>query len=283
MVVILWVVVMGCQNPDTPAPAGEVSSSQRPAHSTRIVSLAPNTTEILFAIGAGDRVVGVTRYCDFPAEAAQLPKVGGLVDPNAEAIIALKPDLVVGVTSAGDPAIARTLGAAGIAYTFIRMESLDETYTGIRRIGELVGRQTAANALADDLSDRLVEVGKGQSVKPSVLMVFGRKPIVAAGPGTFAHDLLTRAGGRNAISESSQPWPTLDIEQVMKLDPDRILDMSMVEEGTDAFWEDIPGLKANASHNVYRFTDPAMMRPGPRVVDAYQRIAMAIRGKLHTH
>lgn len=284
-VFLIFAIVAGCKAPSSQPAPGQVQSQNLPEAPTRIVSLAPNVTEILFAVGAGPQVVGVTRYCDFPKQVSVLPKIGGLVDPDAEAIVALQPDLVIGVTSAGDPAITKTLERAKIPFLFVRMESMDETLRGIRTIAHAAAKGSQGDALVADLTASLAPVGAPDDpARPSVLMVFGHKPIVAAGPGTFAHDLLTRAGGNNVLQNSSQPWPSLDAEQVLKLNPDRILDLSMVEESPDdGFWESMPALEAVESHNVYRFVDPAMMRPGPRMVEAYQRIALAIRGKRHVH
>ncbi len=239
----------------------------------------------MFALEAGDRLVGVTRFCDYPKEALNLPKVGGLIDPDIEAILTLKPDLVIGVTSSGDPAITRALDQAKIPYLFLRMESLEETFAGVTRVGQALGGKSEdlGNKLSADMRESLKGLdGVALKDRPSVLMVFGRKPIIAAGPGTFADDLLTRAGGRNVL-EGGQNWPTVDIEKVIELNPDRILDLSMTEESQNIFWDEIPGLEAVQTHNVYRFDDSSMMRPGPRIVDAYRRLALAIRGKPHAH
>lgn len=284
--VVMLTLCVSCERKAAqPQTSVNTQSLSVPAEPQRIVSLAPNLTEIVFALGAGNRLVGVTRYCDYPKEALKITKVGGLIDPDTEAILTLKPDLVIGVTSSGDPAITRVLDQAKISYVFLRMESLEETFDGIRHIGKILGGKSKAQgeALAADMREALKGLdGLALKDRPSVLMVYGRKPIIAAGPGTFSHDLLIRAGGRNVL-ESDQNWPTLDLEKVIALNPDRILDFSMSQEAQSTFWDEIPGLSAVESHNVYHFDDPSMMRPGPRIVDAYRRIALAIRGKSHAH
>ncbi len=258
-------------------------SNSIPESPARIVSLAPNVTETLFAVGAGKQVVGVTRFCDYPPEVASIPKIGGVIDPDFEAILGLKPDLVIGVTSAGDQKLAKALDTAKVPYLFLKMESLDETFQGIEVIGKTVGQPQKGKAIASEMREAVTTFEASHAnkkSKPKVLLVFGRKPIIAAGPNTFANDLLEKAGGTN-IATGDQ-YPKLDIEKVMELNPDRIIDLSMSEEGLDKFWDEYPDLKAVKSHNVYRFDDPAMMRPGPRLIQAFQKIAMAIKGK-HSH
>ncbi|MEZ4460825.1 MAG: ABC transporter substrate-binding protein [bacterium] len=279
LLVWLCLFTWGCQRTETTA-----TSIDAPAQPTRIVSLAPNVTEILFALGKGPAVVGVTKFCDYPPEVEKLPRVGGLIDPNVEAILALKPDLVIGVTSSGDPSIARALENAKIPFSFQKMESLEETFAGINAIGRLVGATPQANELVADMRGALSAFeGVPMEGRPKVLMVFGHNPIVAAGPNTFADELIVRAGGQNALAGSQAQWPTLDPEKVLELDPDRILDLSMTAEHDDTFWEKFPSLSAAQTHNIYQFTDASMMRPGPRLIDAYRRLAMAIRGKHHVH
>ena len=157
-------------------------------------------------------------------------------------------------------------------------------FGGIEAIGKLVGATPEATELVSDMRtalDAFEDVP--MEGRPKVLVVFGHNPIVAAGPKTFADELIVRAGGQKVLAGSTAQWPTLDPEKVLELDPDRILDLSMTAEQDDAFWEKFPSLSAAQTHNVYRFTDASMMRPGPRLIDAYRRLAMAIRGKHHVH
>jgi len=261
-------------------------SDELPERPARIVSMAPNITEILFAIGAGERLVGVTRYCDFPRQVDEIDEIGGIVDPDPETIASLRPDLLIGLTSSGNSEITSTLDNLGVPYVFLRMENLAETIDGIALMGELVANERPALKLAGSMKDDLeaFESMKAPSHKPSVLLVFGRDPLVVAGPGTFADDLIQRAHGVNVI-DGPNPYPKLDIEKVLELDPDRIIDVSMnpnEESGID-FWKRHKSLEAVKHGNVYRFTDEALMRPGPRLIDGFRRVAMAIKGKHGNH
>lgn len=261
-------------------------SKSLPTTPQRIVSMAPNITEILFAIGAGDRVVGVTRYCDFPPRADELPDVGGIVDPDVEKIASLNPDILIGLTSSGNSDITRTLDKLEIPYVFLRMENLDETIDGIAAIGDLVGSRVPARELSKEMRTDVeaFQKVKPPAKKPSVLLVFGRKPLVVAGRNTFAGDLIERAHGVNAVT-GDNPYPKLDIEKVLELDPDRIIDISMNpnEDAGIEFWTKYESLDAVQHGNVYRFTDEALMRPGPRLIDGFRRVAMAIKGKHGSH
>ncbi|QDG51258.1 hypothetical protein FIV42_11055 [Persicimonas caeni] len=291
---VLLAVLAGCDKPSTTqksanqtaASAGEgapevVVTDELPGRPERIVSLAPNVTEILFALDAGDRLVGVTRFCDYPAQAAEIPKVGGIVDVDLEAILAKEPDLVVGTSSGADPKIAKKLDDAGIPYGFVRMDNLAQTYRGIAKIGELVGAADKAEALAADMEAKMDRVADSarDGEHPRVLMIFGRNPLIAAGPGTFGHELVELAGGKNVLADAKAPYPKLDIEKVISLDPERIIDATMAGEGLDTeFWNQYPSIDAVERGHVYLIDDPVVLRPAPRLVDGLRTIREAIVG-----
>jgi iron complex transport system substrate-binding protein len=259
-----------------------VTSGELPARPERIVSLAPNVTEILFDLGAGERIVGVTRFCDFPAEAKEIPKIGGIVDTDLEAIIARRPDLVVGTTSGADPEIARQLDQAGIAYGFVAMDTLEQTYRGIEEIGEFVGQAEEGRALASQMKasiDKMVQASRGAD-RPKVLMVFGRNPLVAAGPGTFGHELVELAGGQNVMADAKTSYPKLDIEKVISLNPERIIDATMAGENLDTtFWTQYASIDAVKDDHVYLIEDPVVLRPAPRLVEGFETIRAAVKGE----
>lgn len=282
----LFCLFAGCESkPKPPAEPGIVAAStELPDKPLRIVSLAPNITEILFALDVGERVVAVTRFCDFPTQVKELPKIGGVVDPDVENIAAQRPDFVIGVTSGGDPGVTRALDTLKIPYAFLKMETLDETLTGILTISKLVGADQNGKNLHDDMRARIEKITARKSLhKHKTLVVFGHKPIVGAGPGTFAHDLIELAGGQNVLADYHQAYPTLDVETVIKLNPDRILDITMQEESSADFWAPFDKIEAVHSGNVYRSADPALMRPGPRLVESLQIFGMAIHGKHTAH
>ncbi len=294
----LFALLWGCDGPKEASPGPSPSEAQKdaekqaapevvatddvPERPERIVSLAPNVTEILFELGAGERLVGVTRFCDYPAAAAQIPKVGGIVDVDLEAILAKKPDLVVGTSSGADPKIAEKLDAADIPYGFVRMDNLAQTYRGVRKIGELVGARDEADELARDMKARITEVAERakDTEPPRVLMVFGRDPLIAAGPNTFGHELVELAGGKNVMADAKTAYPKLDIEKVISLDPERIIDATMAGKGLDReFWSEYASIDAVANNDVYLIDDPVVLRPAPRLVEGLETIRRAVEGR----
>ena len=262
-----------------------VKSPERPERPERIVSLAPNLTEVLFALGAGERVVGVTRFCDYPPEAvAALPKVGGFVDPDLEAILAARPDLVVGM-KAGEASIADRLQEANLRYVAFQADDIASTRALIEELGALIGAEQQAEALIvrfdSELKPRPLPDGLSA---PEVLFVLGHDPLIAAGHGTFAHQLIERAGGRNALAASRGAYPVLDMERVIALDPDLILDAVMAPEdeerdgSTSTFWSAYGSLAAVERGQIQVVDDPALLRPGPRLGGALKRLAPLVHG-----
>jgi iron complex transport system substrate-binding protein len=264
-----------------------VTGGELPESPERIVSLAPNVTETLFALGLGDRVVGVTKFCDYPKEAGERPSVGSFANPDLESILARKPDLVIGVISGGKKEVADRLGGIDVPYGFVRMYSVEDTFRGIGQIGRWAGAEAKADSLVEAMKSRMTEVTErwSQSSSPEVLLVYGRKPLVAAGPGTFGHQLLERAGGRNALAEAETRFPRLDIEKVVELDPDLIVDMSMGPGSDNAmgpgsevqtYWDEQTAIPAVKRNDVVLVADPAVLRPGPRLPEALSIIARSI-------
>lgn len=247
----------------------------------RIVSLAPNVTELLFALGAGSRVVGVTRYCDRPAEAAALPRIGGFVDPSFEAVLGLRPDLVVGIADPGIRAFNERLRAAGVAVLSLEMQSLDEIRGATRTLGERIGRTDAAAALVRTMDARLAAVAAAVASAPPrrVLAVYGRRPLVVAGRGSFPDALIARAGGANVV-DSRVPWPTWSMEQVLRAAPEVIIDCTMGSEANEASWTDWADVPAVRDGHAVRFEDSSLLRPGPRIADGLEAMARAIHPDL---
>lgn len=256
-------------------------SEQMPGKPRRIVSLAPNITEILFALGAGDRVVAVTRFCDYPPEVESLPEIGGIVDPDLESIVSYEPDLVIGVTSGADTSIRDQLDRAEISYAFAEMDDIEETYAGIQRVGTWVGEDRRAHEVVEDMQSRIeaLSVEPGDQERPGVLFVYGRNPLTVAGPGTFGHDLVERAGGSNPLADADTKYPKVDLEKILELDPDRIIDATMGEAVAQDYWTQYEGLSAVEHGHIYRLEDAAVLRPGPRLVEALAYIRTAVRGE----
>jgi len=248
---------------------------------TRIVSLSPSTTETLYAIGAGDRVVGRSRYCDYPPEVAKLPQVGGFVDPSFEAILALRPDLVTGARGPAGAVMTERLEARSIAIYFPPTESFAQIDAMILGLGEKTGSTAQAKSVVAKLDARVAGIQKAVADKPKkrVLLVFGLEPVSVAGPGSFADEMITKAGGKNAVTEGGA-YPTLGLERVIAIDPDVVVNAAMAEaHGHERIGKDSPGwskVRAVTEGRIVPVTDEALLRPGPRIADGLATLAKAI-------
>jgi iron complex transport system substrate-binding protein len=271
-------------------PSSPVSSQATPA---RIVSTSPSITETLFALGLGDRVVGVSQYCRFPPEVQKLPKVGTFLQPDPERIVALLPDLVFIHRVAGT--LATRLSAMHVRAVAVDEGTMASVFGAIRQIAEAAGVPTRGEGLAADIERRLDHVAHTAAAgrRPSVLFIIGRRPgtladLVAAGPETYLDALIGIAGGRNVLGTDGLPeYPHISMETVLRLEPDVIVDT--VDMGDTAaerrarqtlnqrLWAAYPGLRAVQSNRVYADTTDALVVPGPRIVDAAEWLAALIR------
>ncbi|RAL22490.1 hypothetical protein DL240_10745 [Lujinxingia litoralis] len=249
-----------------------VHSAQLPSTPERVVSMAPSTTEVLFALGLGEQVVGVTRYCDYPAEATGRSKIGGMLDPDLEAILALKPDLVVGVQAGADHHIADQLDQAGISYAFVRGDDLEAAMRSFEILGGWMGQAERGERLRARVEGELQAVSErlraARGERPMrALMVYDREPLVVAGPGSFGAELLELSGLTNAVGDQATAYPVLDVEAVLEAAPEAVIDVSLnvPTEQVLAYWERFESLPAVRQERVVHLPDPVMMRPGPRV------------------
>lgn len=252
----------------------------------RIVSLAPSVTEILFEAGLGPRVVGVTSYCRFPRAVLALPKVGGYLTPSYEALLALQPDLVVTLPEQAD--IEPRLAALRIATLRVDHRSLDGIVRSIVTVGERCGANAsahrAAEALRQDLA-RTRQIAAGRA-RPRVLICFGRsedfRRLYAAAPGTVHDDLITLAGGQNALTSGTVSYPTLSVEGVMRLDPHVIIEFTAGGKESRALraqWNVLDSVHAVRTGRVYVFAGDFLSVPGPRFARFAGTIARSIRGE----
>jgi len=274
--ILLALFAFACRSRDTP------SSSKNAA--TRVVSLSPNTTETLFAVGAGNRVVGRSRFCDYPPEVAKIPSVGGYVDASLEAILALRPDLVVGARGPAGPALSEKLGAMGIATFFPSTESMAEIDAMITELAARVGAREEGIKVVERLHARRDAVAKAVASEPRVrtLLVFSVSPIVAAGPQSFPNEMIKLANGDNVVIAGGA-YPTLGIERLLALSPDVVINATM-EPGAvgDGIGRDEPGwreLPAIREGRVVAIHDEAVLRPGPRIGDGLATLARAMHPK----
>jgi iron complex transport system substrate-binding protein len=256
-------------------------ASHAPDVASRVVSLGPATTEALFAIGAGSHVVARSHYCDFPPEATKLPEVGG-IEPDLEAILQLHPDLVVGPPGAWSDRFSKTLHDRGIATWFPpEIRSLADVDAEILTLGDRTGMRAGANRVVSAIHGRVLSVDRavvGQP-RPRALLLVGVAPVVAAGPASFADEMLRRAGAVNALSDGA-PWPVLSFERIVELDPDVVLDASEADAATPSrVTKEAPGwagLRAVQQGHVVALTDMRILRPGPRVAEGLASLAHAL-------
>ena len=260
-------------------------SQPKPA---RIVSLIPAVTEMLFAIGAGDQVVGVSSFDTYPKEATARPRLGGLFDPNFEAILTLRPDLVI-VYGSQEELIGR-LGRASIPIYSYRHAGLADITETIRAVGKRTGHVSEADALAARIEKDLEGVRKSVAGKPRprTLMVFGREEAsmrglyVNGGIG-FLHDMLEAAGGTNVMADVKREGLQISLEQLLARAPDVVLELRVTEAWPaerqareEAAWRavSIPAVRAGRVHFL---PDEMLTIPGPRVAAAVRAIAAALR------
>ena len=247
----------------------------------RVVSLAPNLTEIIFAIGAGERVVGVTNYDDYPGEVKRLPKVGGFIDPSVEAILALEPDLVVCTPNPGGRNRMDALSRMGVPILVLPSYGMKDIFTVIKTLGDLFRRQESARELIGSMKKRIVRVAElVQGVRrPKVLLIYGHRPILAAGPGSFGDSMLKLAGGENVLKDSKLRYPTVPMEEIIRRMPEVIVDASssgtgaeMTREEVRKVWGRWKVLPAVKNRRVHIFDSALWFRPGPRVALGLEKL-----------
>ena len=256
-----------------------ISAAEAPGPQ-RVVSLAPSVTETLFALGFGDRVVGVTTYCDYPPEARRLPKIGGFTNPSVEAIVATRPDLVIGINDSSHPVKTKELEGLGIKIALISVTSLDEILNSFKSVARMLGRQEAGDKLAQEINRQFEQVKKRVAPVPrrSTLLAVGLRPLVAVGGKNFIDELITLAGGDNIAGNAAQPWLNLPDEYVIAKAPQVIIQAGMgSERGTSAkYWSDLKSIPAVKEGRVYSYPSDKILRPGPRVGEGLEEIARLV-------
>lgn len=247
----------------------------------RIVSLAPALTETVYALGAGDRLVGVSVYCDYPPEVAKVDKVGTFITPNVEAIVAKRPDLVLAMPSPGNRGSVEALRQLGLSVSVIDPTTVEEIEASFVSVGRLLGREAEGEALAASLRAG-IETTRGRlsdAPRRKVLMVVGQTPLIAAGEGTVQDELIRMAGGINLGAQGGRGWPHLSIELAIAAAPEVIIDSTMGNEAmagaaaATRFWDAFPTIPAVRNGRVVGFHAYELLRPGPRIGAAFEQIA----------
>ena len=260
----------------------------------RIISMAPSLTEVLFAIGLGDMVVGVTRYCDYPLEAKKKPQVGGFLDPNYEAVLSLEPDLVVLLQEQVEA--RRYLEEMGLNTLAADHRSVRGIINSIAAIGEACGAAGKAQELVNDLETRITRVHRKTRNLPRtrVMVAVGRNlnevslgGIYISGRDGFYDQLLELAGGTNAYRQRTIALPAISAEGIQNLNPQVIVDIApalgpTVREKADLIraWDFAAGVDAVKNHRVYVFDEGYGVRPGPRFILLLEQMARVLHPEL---
>jgi iron complex transport system substrate-binding protein len=250
-----------------------------PNQVTKVVSLAPNLTEIVFAVDSGEKLVGVTEFCNFPEDAKKIQKIGDTMKPNLENIIALKPDVVLVSTASQLETFTQTLEKQGIAVFVSNPNNLDSIYKTIGQIGEIFGKKEKANEIINGLKKRVAEVeAKTQNAKTVKTFVqISREPLFTVGKDSFITDLVNRAGGTSVTADISTAYPNISKETALTYQPEAIiLSESTDNQNPNEVFIDSSAVKTN---KVFKINADILSRPSPRVVDALEQIAKALHPK----
>ncbi len=270
----LALAVVGC---------GE-SPSQEGSLPSRVVALAPSLTEIVYGLGEGDRVVGACAQCDYPEAAVRVPRVGGYLAPSVEAILGVRPDLVLVVPSPGNREAVRTLERAGVRVLVTGDRTLDDLWRAIDSVAEALGIPERGQGMVARVRAELDGVRARVAGLPrrKVLLVVGHRPLIVAGGGTLQDELLRTAGGVNVAADAGEAFPQIPLELVVARAPEVILDAAMGTEaggkGLFASLETVPAVRAG---RVVVLAPDAVFRAGPRVGEAARLLATAIHPEAH--
>jgi iron complex transport system substrate-binding protein len=298
--ILVIALFVGCAPAPTPVPTPIPTSVPTPAvvvvrddfgnavtleaEPQRIISLAPSHTEILYALGLGDRVVGVTAYCNYPPEAADKPKVGEFAIIDLEQVVGLEPDLVL-ATSMHVAEAVPALQERGISVFVTDPQSVLEVLETIKAIGRVTGQEETAAALAAEMQERVDAVRERveDAPPPKVFWELGPE-LYTAGPGSFLDDLIMMAGGENVAADADSPWPQLSVEAIILKDPEVVVladhNYGQTAEmvGERPGWEEIKAVKEG---NIIELTDDDIFsRPGPRIVEALEFLARSFHPEL---
>jgi len=253
------------------------------AQALRIVSTTPSITEMLFALGLGDRVAGVTTACRFPDEARSLPKIGTFIQPNLEVILGLEPDLVI--IQENPTQLRARLESFGLSVLELEHKSVNDIYVSLRLIAEAAGDAGRAEPVIDGIRTELAQIREQASALPRrrAMFVIGRTPgalegLMAVGPASYLNELMEVAGGDNIFADAIAAYPKVSIEEILARDPEVIVDMGEMADTVDVtdadkrrvvdLWARYPAIAAVGDHRVFAVASDIFVVPGPRMVEA---------------
>jgi len=249
----------------------------------RIISLAPSMTEILFAMDIGDSVVGVTSFCDYPAEAKKKQKIGGMSNPSLEVVVSLKPDIVVMTTDGNPKEFEERLRQLKIKTYVFKARQIAELPQGVRELGLALGVKERAEKLAGEIEAAIskfkIQNSKFKIHKKKVLFIVWPEPLIVAGPGTAIDDVITLLGGENIASKAKTSYPKYSIEEIIRQSPDVVMigkGHANMKEVSATLLKRLKNVPAVRNSRVYYVSD-SLYRLGPRVVDGVEEMAGCIK------
>ncbi len=245
-----------------------------------MITLAPNLTEIVFAVGAGDRVVGNTSYCDYPEQAMSITKVGDTLQPSLERIIALRPQVVLVSTASQLEVFTQQLQSQNIAVFVTDPHDLDGVFRSIEQLGRMLGQEQRATAVVQKLRERTNMVQERVKQEPPVRVFYqvSGEPLYTAGHDAFVTDLMRRAGAASVTADVPGAWPRFSNESALAAKPDAIIlptggSMGAANANVAEALRNSPAVRAG---RVYKINDDHLARPGPRSVDGLEEMARAL-------
>jgi iron complex transport system substrate-binding protein len=251
-----------------------------PVKVDRVISLAPNLTEIVFAVGGGDRLVGRTSYCDYPPEAKSVTEVGDTLHPNIERIISLKPQVVLVSTASQLEVFTQQLENQNIAVFVTDPHDLEGVFRTIEQVGDMLGKREQASTLVQTLRQRTSAVEQAVKDKPPVRVFYqlSAEPLYTAGHDAFVTDLMRRAGAISVTAELPGAWPKYSSESALAAKPDAIIlpTGGSMGTGNSAVTEALRKSPAVKEGRVYKINDDHLVRPGPRAIDGLEEMARAL-------
>ena len=260
-----------------------------PVEPNSIISISPQLTEILFSLGLADKVIAVSSDSDYPPEALKKPKVGTFWQPNLEAIIAMRPKLVIAEDFEQQKQVTRQLERLGYPVLIVSLNNIQELFGTIETIGKAAGKKAEAQKLVADIKTKLINLSGRLSTgrKFTVLWVMQTNPIRVAGRDTFANELIELAGGLNAIGPTVQKYPPVGIEEIVASAPEVIIEPAMGNSNIEAeqkaavdFWSKWPNLPAVKNNRIYVIAGDTVSRLGPRLDKGLEAVARCLHPSL---
>ncbi|MGQ9609449.1 MAG: ABC transporter substrate-binding protein [bacterium] len=256
----------------------------------RIVSMAPNVTEMLFAIGLNEEIVGVTDYCNYPEIAKEKTKIGGYYNPNIEVILSLKPDIIIATPDGYSKERVAKLEQAGISIFLVNPRSLDDIFNSMIMLGNITGKKEIAEETVKKLKSRvkiITDKVKYIKRKPKVFYELDHSPLITVGPNNFVDDLITKAGGINIANDAPSSWPQYSIESVIIKNPDIIItapysmgsgnsSQPLINE-----WKKYRTISAVINNRIYAINPDIVLRAGPRAIDGLESLYEVFHSEDH--